>query len=92
MSQEVVRPSGLGRQYKKWKGTSYSTLDVQSQENLNSREEGRSWHSIGERDVEIVLDSQMTIAWREPGEIWKAVSSRIVTARTKIAKEDGAIC
>ena len=34
------------------------TPDVQSQENLNSQEEGRSWHSIGERDVEIVLDPQ----------------------------------
>ena len=32
-----------------------------------------------------------TIAWREPGEIWKAVSSRIVTARIKVAREDDAM-
>ena len=60
-------------------------------ESQTAEKKERSWHSIGERDVEIVLDPQMTIAWRERGEIWKAVSSRIVTARTKIAREDGAM-
>lgn len=28
-------------------------------------------------------------AWKEAGGIWKAVSSRIVTARMKIARQDG---
>ena len=60
-------------------------------ESQTAKKKERSWHSIGERDVEIVLDPQMTIAWREPGEIWKAVSSRIVTARIKVAREDGAM-
>lgn len=31
----------------------------------------------------IILDPQM-IAWREAGEIWKAVSSRIITARIEL--------
>ena len=58
-------------------------------ESQTAEKKERSWHSIGERDVEIVLDPQMTR--RERGGIWKAVSSRILTARTKIAREDGAM-
>ncbi len=62
-----------------WKGTPYSTLDVQSQERQSAeRNEG----------VEIVLDPRMALAWREAGETWTAVSSRIVTPRMKIARED----
>lgn len=38
--------------------------------------------------VGLVLDPQMTIAWRNTGESWKAVSSRIVTARLKFARQD----
>ena len=34
----------------------------------------------------------MTIAWREGGEIFKVVSSRTITARIKVAREDDAIC
>ena len=41
--------------------------------------------------VGIVLDLQMTTAWKEAGEIWKAVSSQIVTAGIKIARQDGAM-
>ena len=56
----------------KWKGTSYSTLDVQ--ENFKQPR--------GTRELAyIVLDPQMTIPWREGGEIFKVVSSRIVTAK-----------
>ena len=35
--------------------------------------------------VGIVLDREMTAAWREAGEVWEAVSSRIVCARLKLA-------
>ncbi len=38
--------------------------------------------------VGIVLDLHSTIAWRNAGETWKAVSYRIVTARLKIARQD----
>ena len=37
--------------------------------------------------VGIVLDPQMTAAWRSAGEEWKAVSSRIVTARVKLEEQ-----
>ena len=33
--------------------------------------------------VGILLDPQATAAWRNAGEVWEAVSSRIVTARLK---------
>ena len=32
-----------------------------------------------------MLDREMTAAWREAGEVWEAVSSRIVCARLKLA-------
>ena len=35
--------------------------------------------------VGIVLDPGMTAAWRKAGEVWKAVSSRIVTARLRVS-------
>ena len=35
--------------------------------------------------VGIVLDPVMTQAWRDAGEVWKAVSSRVVTARLKLS-------
>ena len=35
--------------------------------------------------VGIVLDCEMTAAWREAGEVWEAVSLRIVYARLKLA-------
>ena len=35
--------------------------------------------------VGIVLDPGMTAAWREAGEVWKTVSSRIVTARLRVS-------
>ena len=35
--------------------------------------------------VGIVLDREMIAAWREAGEVWEAVSSRIVCARLKLA-------
>lgn len=37
--------------------------------------------------VGIVLDPQMTAAWRSAGEEWRAVSSRIVTARVELEKQ-----
>ena len=36
--------------------------------------------------VGIALDEKATAAWRAAGEIWEAVSSRIVTARLKLAR------
>ena len=33
--------------------------------------------------VGITLDPQATAAWRNAGEVWKAVNSRLVTARMK---------
>ena len=41
--------------------------------------------------VGIALDPQMKTAWKEAGEIWKAVSSWIVTARIKITRQAGAM-
>ena len=38
--------------------------------------------------VGIVLDTHMTMAWRDAGETWRAVSSRVLTARLKIAGQD----
>ena len=38
--------------------------------------------------VGIVLDPHMTMAWRDAGETWRAVSSRVLTARLKIAGQD----
>ena len=35
--------------------------------------------------VGIVLDREITAAWREAGEVWEAVSSRIICARLKLA-------
>ena len=37
--------------------------------------------------VGIVLDPALTVAWRDAGEVWKAVSSRIVCARLKLAQD-----
>ena len=37
--------------------------------------------------VGIVLHPQMTAAWRSEGEEWRAVSSRIITARAKLEKQ-----
>ena len=39
--------------------------------------------------VGIVLDPKMSIAWRSSGEVWKAVSSRIVSARLKFESNRG---
>ena len=68
----------------KWKGTPYSTLDMHPIT-------GESQTAEQNEGVGIILDPQMTTAWKEAGEIWKAVSSRIVTARIKIAGQDGAM-
>ena len=38
--------------------------------------------------IGIVLDPHMTMAWRDAGETWRAVSSRVLTARLKIAGQD----
>ena len=34
--------------------------------------------------VGVVMDPKMTTAWKEAGEVWKAVSSRIICARLKM--------
>ena len=36
--------------------------------------------------VGIALDETATAAWREAGEVWKAVSSRVIMARLKLTK------
>ena len=84
MSQELVRPNGLCRQCMKWKGTPYSILDMHPIA-------GESQTAKQNEGVGIILDPQMTTAWKEAGKIWKAVSSWIVTARIKIARQDGAM-
>ena len=35
--------------------------------------------------VAVVLDPALTVAWKEAGGVWEAVSSRIVSARLKIS-------
>ena len=35
--------------------------------------------------VGIVLDREMTAAWRKAGEVWETVNSRIVSVRLKLA-------
>lgn len=39
--------------------------------------------AVHNEGVGIMLDPQATAAWRDAGEVWKAVSSRLVTARMK---------
>ena len=41
--------------------------------------------AIRREGVGILLDGRATAAWRAVGEMWTAVSSRIVTARLKLA-------
>ena len=41
--------------------------------------------TIRREGVGILLDGKATAAWRAAGELWTAVSSRIVTARLKLA-------
>ena len=84
MSQELVRPNCLCRQCMKWKGTPYSIVDMHPIT-------GESQTAKQNEGVGIILDPQMTTAWKEAGKIWKAVSSWIVTARIKIARQDGAM-
>ena len=52
---------------------------------------GESQTTKRNEEVVIVLDPQMKTAWKEIGEIWKAVSSKIVTDKIKIARQDGAM-
>ena len=52
---------------------------------------GRPLPSDGEpavrnEGVGIVLDEEATAAWKEAGESWEAVSSRIITMRMKLAR------
>ena len=42
---------------------------------------------IRREGVDILLDGRATAAWRAAGEMWTAVSSRIVTARLKLASQ-----
>ena len=41
--------------------------------------------AIRREGVGILLDGRATAVWRDAGEVWRAVSSRIVTARLKLA-------
>ena len=43
-------------------------------------------NAIRREGVGIALDEKATAAWRAAGEAWEAVSSRIVTARLKLAR------
>ena len=43
-------------------------------------------NAIKREGVGIALDEKARAAWRAPGEAWEAVSSRIVTARLKLAR------
>ena len=56
----------------------YSGRQVPTESHPADRNEG----------VGIVLDLQMTVvAWQNAGEVWKAISSRIVVARLKLVRE-----
>ena len=68
--------------------TKWFGQEVYSVSNFTVLHSGRPRPEQGERverneGVAIVLDQQMTDAWRAAGEEWKAVSSRIVVARVK---------
>ena len=47
-------------------------------------EEGES--AVRKEGVGILLDDRATAAWKEAGEAWEAVSSRVITARLKAAR------
>ena len=40
--------------------------------------------AVRKEGVGIALDERATAAWKEAGQVWNAVSSRIVTARLKL--------
>lgn len=52
----------------------HSGCPLPSDDMIASRNEG----------VGIALDERATVAWKKAGEVWNAVSSRIVTARLKL--------
>ena len=71
------KPNGLGRMYT-WEAQGYTFLHsgrpLPVGEGPAVRKEG----------VGIALDERATAAWKEAGQVWNAVSSRIVTARLKL--------
>ena len=73
----ISEPSGLGKQCIMWT-ILHSGRPIPTETQAAERGEG----------VGIVLDPHMTMAWRDAGETWRAVSSRVLTARLKIAGQD----
>ena len=43
--------------------------------------------AVRNEGVGIMLDERATTAWKEAGEVWEAVSSRVVTARLRTTRE-----
>ena len=75
-----------GIQETKWFGQ-----DVWNADGYTLLHSGRTLPRDGEpllrnKGVGIVLDRHATVAWKNAGETWQAVSSRIVTARLQIAQ------
>ena len=82
--QESVKQSGLGQRYMRWRVSRYCTPVGPFQK--------VHLYMVRNQGVGIVLDPAMATSWRESGEVWKAVSSRIVSARLKlpaITPQDG---
>ena len=80
------RVSVAGIQETKWFGK-----DVWFADGYTFLHSGRPLPSDRERatrneGVGIALDQRATTAWKEAGEMWEAVNSRIITARLKLAK------
>ena len=78
--------SVAGIQESKWFGK-----EVWSAEGYTFLHSGHPSPIVGDRGlrnegVGIALDAKATAAWKEAGESWEAVSSRIVTARLLLAK------
>ena len=42
--------------------------------------------AVQNEGVRLALDKEATKAWKEAGEVWEAVNSRIITARLRVTK------
>ena len=73
--QGSKRQSGLERMCGQWVDIPFCTLvsPLSGDQERASRNEG----------VGIALDEKATVAWKNAGEVWEAVSARIIPARLK---------
>ena len=84
--------AAIGIQETKWFGQ-----DVWNVNEYTLLHLGRTLPDDGEplirnEGVDIVLDQRATAAWKNAGECWKVISSRIVTARLQIAQRGPRQC